>query len=200
MITKLAESITAFLIRRSYAGIREKDIVCYGMEVIISTIVGWTMILIVGAVCGNVLYSFVFGVVFLTLRSFTGGYHADTYLKCNMTLVTIFLASLLMEKILAYYCRWYIMEAAFLLDIVVIWKLAPVEHPYKPLGKEQKRRSKKISIVLCTLLAGVENFLWIMGEKEISIMILSVTAVVMILLLIGAKEKRRKEDVANGKG
>ena len=28
----------------------------------------------VGAVCGNVLYSTVFGVVFLTLRSFTGEY------------------------------------------------------------------------------------------------------------------------------
>ncbi|MCR1840014.1 accessory gene regulator B family protein [Murimonas intestini] len=88
MITKLAESITAFLIRRSYAGIREKDIVCYGMEVIISTIVGWTMILIVGAVCGNVLYSFVFGVVFLTLRSFTGEYRPVSMVSIDPSYAT----------------------------------------------------------------------------------------------------------------
>lgn len=189
MITKLAESITAFLIRKKYTDSNERDIIRYGMEIIISTITGWTIILIMGIVCGNVWYSAIFGLVFLILRSFTGGYHADTYLKCNSILLAAFLSSLILVKLFVRFGEWYVIEIVFLLSMLIIWKFAPVEHPYKPLSEEQKRKSKRISLGLCALLTGIENCFWIIGAKEISSMFLSVMSVVLLLILIGVKEK-----------
>lgn len=59
----------------------------YGFEIIFSTLIGFFITIAIGAVFRMFLVSLVYYFAFVALRQFTGGYHANTYLKCNLILL-----------------------------------------------------------------------------------------------------------------
>ena len=82
------------------------------------------------------------------IRMYTGGYHAKTYFKCNVVFGLLFFLNILMFQ--------YIVENELeiqlcittLLSFYIIERFAPVENENKKLTSRQKKKYKKISIVL----------------------------------------------------
>lgn len=89
IITFLGKSISHFLCEKKVIAEQEVEIYQYGFEILISTALGLLITMAVGIVLHMFFLSVLYYVIFVTVRQWTGGYHADSYLKCNLTFAGI---------------------------------------------------------------------------------------------------------------
>lgn len=95
MIKRLSIRMTNKLIHEGVINEQYYDLYKYGIEITISSIIGFLLILVIGVICQNIICSLIYYVIFVCLRMLTGGFHATSYLKCNslFCLITIFVLS-----------------------------------------------------------------------------------------------------------
>ena len=72
-----------------------QDFYRYGIEISISSLLNIVLVVIAGILIHHIIESIVFLTLFILIRSFTGGYHADTYFRCNLLMCTTFILSLI---------------------------------------------------------------------------------------------------------
>lgn len=77
-----------------------QDFYRYGIEISISSLLNIILVLLVGLLIGHLLESVVYLILFILIRSFTGGYHADTYFRCNLLMCTTFVLTVLVNTVL----------------------------------------------------------------------------------------------------
>ncbi len=80
MISYFSKIIASFLYQRKIISKNELTVCEYGFELIISTAIGFGLVLISGIVFNELLSVILFYAVFICFRFFTGGYHATIYL------------------------------------------------------------------------------------------------------------------------
>lgn len=79
MLNKMAVKITDKLVMKKIVSDDMADIYIYGFELLISFFFSTIGVLIIGIILGRFLQTLMFLATFILLRSFTGGYHANTY-------------------------------------------------------------------------------------------------------------------------
>lgn len=146
MLNKLAAKISSKMLQRGIILDEMFDIYVYGFELVLSFLFGVAVMLFIGIVSNRIFHTLIFLVVFVTLRSFTGGYHANSYGVCFMVTISIFVVTLLLAEYIhiSWWYYWFLLSIGF----PIIYIVAPVEHYNKPLEINDKARSKIISIVL----------------------------------------------------
>lgn len=152
MITALAQYIAGCLLHNDIIEGEKLDIYIYGFEVMISSISGFTIALILGFAFSQPLECILFLITFVSMRSYCGGYHADTYLKCNSIFAVTITAVMLLFKFVPQYPIYiHFWIGVFSLGTVIIF--APVENKFKPLDIKTKKKCKWISILLTVLFS-----------------------------------------------
>lgn len=100
MIVKLSKLITKVLLNQK--SISEKDIYIYqyGIEITISSLLNIALIVIVSLITNSLFSGLIFLSTFIILRQFTGGYHAESYFKCNTVFVSTYILVLLLSRLI----------------------------------------------------------------------------------------------------
>ena len=194
MITFLGKSISLFLCRKNIIDEEEADIYQYGFESILSTILGFIITLLMGVVFMMGLMSVIYYLIFVTVRQMTGGYHADSYLKCNITfsLVTFFVLG--MTKLLCASQMYSLMVHLLLLIIsaICIWRFSPVENPNKTLTPEQKSRNHKAAMIILLALCILSSALYALKNEYavlIALTLFSISILIIIAIMKGGQEE-----------
>ena len=78
MSERLACMVTDFLLCKKVIKKEDRAIYYYGYDMLISGILQSMLLFLIGVVFGEIDMTVAFVVVFVTLRSCTGGYHANT--------------------------------------------------------------------------------------------------------------------------
>ena len=99
IITFLGKSISHFLCEKKVIAEQEVEVYQYGFEILISTTLGLLITVAIGIVLNMFFLSVLYYVIFVMVRQWTGGYHADSYLKCNITFAGITFFTLGMTKL-----------------------------------------------------------------------------------------------------
>lgn len=151
MIELMAKKLCCFVsnnINEDETDTVKNQIYLYGIELCISSIINIILIVCVGAVLGCFVESLIFLICFISLRQFTGGYHADTYLKCNLFFVItfVFVISLTKFTIVRLSLPWIIIR--IIITTVIVALLAPIKNHHKHIGKKLQMKSKFISVLL----------------------------------------------------
>ena len=146
MLNKLATKVSSKMLQRGIISEEMLDIYVYGFELVFSFLFSVAVMLFIGIVSHRILHTLIFLLVFVTLRSFTGGYHANTYSVCFIVTISSFVVTLLLSEYIN--ISWW--HYCFLLSIgsLLICMVVPIEHPNKPLDIDDKARCKIISIIL----------------------------------------------------
>lgn len=159
MITSLAQFITGYLIKNNIIDNTKFDIYIYGFEIMISNIICFSIGLIIGVIFSQLIEIIIFLIVFSLMRRYCGGYHADTYLKCDSIFaINIFVVMTLTRMISRYsiYAHFIIVCISF----ISILFLAPVENKYKPLTIEDKKKHKLSAIILAFMVIIISSILY----------------------------------------
>ena len=134
MIHLLSSRIADFFVARNVAEDEEKEVCVYGLELIISGIISVGTVLIIGALINNMWYALLYNIIMVVIRMYTGGYHADTHIGCNLCYSFTVLISIGNLRLLIYYnvceCSLMMAQAGF----IEIVNYAPLEHHNKTLN------------------------------------------------------------------
>ncbi len=160
----------------------------YGIEISISSLLNIILILIIGIIIHHVIDSVIFLSLFILIRSFTGGYHADTYFRCNMLMCITFTLVTFFNTIFSQSISLPI--AIFLVCIIeaIILVFGPIENKNKPID-ESKQKKLKITGFIVTIIINCIGIFFI--ESYVGTMIILTVFLIAVLMVAGIiKEKR----------
>lgn len=191
MKKKLTEYLVEKLIERETIPKNEKDLYQYGLSEGITIIQNILYTLLIGILFGHIIETITFLCFYILLRSFAGGYHAETEKSC-------FWYSILLVVIVEIIFTAMHYEQCFLKKLIVlaiasaiILCFSPLESINKPISESEKRKFKKI--IFKVLLIGIVILLlsnaFTMNEIESGI-IMGIIIEALLLIIGKFKQKR----------
>ena len=150
MISFLSHRIAHFLYHDQIIDEEMVPVCQYGFEIIISTGVGFSLVILAGLILGYLKEAVLFYFLFIVIRFYTGGYHAETHFKCKVTLLLCFLIVLLSYILLKNAFCIQIHVALELFYMIIILLFAPVEHLNAPMTREEEKKNRIISIAMAS--------------------------------------------------
>lgn len=191
MLHKTAEIIVCTLFGKDNPN---TDNYIYGIELFLSSFICSVLLLLIGIISNTFLESVIFIVCFSALRIFTGGYHAHSFLLCTViTLLNYFLIVFVYRWLLFYLSKTYVNLPVFIISLLIIILLAPVENPSNPFDQEQAFIFKKRSIIILLVEIMVFYTFWgIFSNINCLIMIPTLMSVdIFMIVQIFSRIKRR---------
>ena len=185
MITFLGKSISLFLCRKNIIAEEEIDIYQYGFEAVLSTVLGFITTLFIGLVFNMVFFSVIYYGIFVTVRQLTGGYHANSYLKCNIlfSLVTFFVLGITKLICISHMYSLLMHLLIFIIAAICIWRFSPVENLNKPLTFKQKDRNHKASMIILSVLYILSSVLYAFKTEFAVLIALTLFSISMLIII-----------------
>lgn len=168
MFQTTAQKIADRLCKQDIIEDADKELYVYGFNMLLTVSLNIISTIIIGLLFGMVFESIAFLVAYIPLRSYAGGYHARTPLRCyiiSLLLIVLILLTLrlIRESVLALFVLSTI-------GTIICVTMSPVEDVNKPLDEaEIKVYRKKAMIILAA---------------EIIILIISIFALMKLAAVI----------------
>ncbi len=185
MISKLAKNIAHFFVIQNITEESKEIIYAYGLELLISDVLNTIIVLLIALLSHTLPAVIVFVSVFMGLRQFVGGYHANSHLSCMFTLVIVMLVFSygicnITEKLAQIFSISFTAIA-----LPIIFCIAPVPHPNKPMSKEKGIRLRKRSYILAVTLSAAVIVLLVFQYQKLSLYVSSGILLSAIMALLG---------------
>lgn len=160
----------------------DREIYEYGFNQGIIMLVNMICTLLIGVVMGMFLEVLVFIVAYIPLRTFAGGFHAKTQVRCFVYSNLFVALNLYLVRVLQSYN--YFLLVVLVLSIVCICLLAPVEDQNKPLDEQEvKLYGKKAKIILSGIILLIVFFHFIHFDRGSVTAIISIGSLSVILVM-----------------
>lgn len=121
----------------------------YGIEIFLSSVIEIISILLLSLFVGNIIETLLFFLMFVPLRIYAGGYHANTRLRCYF--VSLGMYALFTVTLLTLPVSWYTITnvSCSLFSCFMIYAVSPVIHRNKSVSLQEKSHYRKISLKIC---------------------------------------------------
>ncbi len=182
------------------------DIYTYGIELTISSFIGTLLVFLMGIFTHNLIESVLFMIALTSVRVFSGGYHANTYLKCNAITVLTAAFSLAVKQVicslLSVSAVLFLIIGITLLLLVTVFVFCPIENKNKPIDVNDRPKFKWLSATMVTIQAlACFVFFFIYGFDQVLVIIPTMFVVMMsILVEIILKQRRNCHEKSNEEG
>ncbi len=182
MINYISDKVVAKLIQFGSIREDEKELYAYGLQQGSFIILNVLTTLLIGLMTGMFWHSILFMAMYLPLRSFAGGYHARTQVRCYLYSIILIIAVLSTIR----FIPWtnFICLGTALLAGLIIFILSPVEDINKPLDQMEivvYKKSTRTILVLELLL--VLLLLALKLNEPLSCIAVSLLALSVMLVL-----------------
>ncbi|MBR0132821.1 MAG: accessory gene regulator B family protein [Lachnospiraceae bacterium] len=169
---QIADKLTVLYLKILPEQKNDYEIIKYGNENIISSVCNYLVVLGSGTMCKDIMGAFVFYFTFTIIRSRMGGYHANTYLRCN---VLIFLNVFAVLKLASLPVRNIIKPAeiaVFIITTVEIVLAAPIINPNKLIKVFSRKKVKLQCFIILIAIEAIAKMLYLNGANKASIIML----------------------------
>lgn len=180
---KLVERITDKLVSSETVLPEDRDIYEFGLQQGFWAIVNYITIVIVALLLNMFWEAIVFSSAYLSLRSFAGGYHTKTPLRCYVVGILIVIAALAVIK----YVPWnmYIIMVSTVVSAIIVCLLAPIEDANKPLDKLEEKRYRKRTLIILLIQVLIILFSLVFNVKVLCICIVVALVNLSVILIVG---------------
>lgn len=189
MTNRVAVKITDFLCKNNTIRGEDKDIYIYGFEIFISNLVNLLIVVILGLLAHQFYHAALFYIVFMITRTYSGGYHASTYLKCNIAFGSVFIATIVISRLLMPYISLVYLIVFLAIYIGCILEYAPIENVNKILSEEDKKKHRKTSIQLSIFWTILVLVLYFISKDYATTLTLTLVMIAMLMLIEVNKRK-----------
>lgn len=188
LLTRLAGKIGNDLVHSSVIKEEDAEIYIYGINQILVSVLNVSSALIIGLIFGVFFEITVFMAAYIPLRSFAGGYHAKTPLRCYIFSVIMLIVVSIGMKYL-YMTEWvYYVVLAAAASVVLI--LSPVEDRNKPLDETEHKVYKRRTVLIMTVELFIALLLKLAVLDTLFVAIVY-SFIVLSLMLVTGKVKNR---------
>ena len=183
MMEHFAEKTIIKLVQLGSIKEEEKEIYAYGLQQGIFIILNIATTITIGYISHMLWQNILFMVAYLPLRSFAGGYHARTQLRCY--LYSIILTSIVLSAVRFIPWTSFICIGLALFAGVIIFILSPVEDINKPLDQAEVIMYKKRTSIILLLEMIVILFLLLFELNNILPCITVSLLTLSVMLVLG---------------
>ncbi|RHG13707.1 hypothetical protein DW638_07185 [Tyzzerella nexilis] len=197
MIQKIVDTLVNKQSQNYEIADEDETIYRYGYVLLCEVFLNLVIALVIGIVFSKTKEVFFFLAMYIPLRSFCGGWHADKIWKCTVISNAILLLQVYgIEKIVIYLSIGD-MLIIFFLNMVCVHFMAPVETETKKISQDEKKTYKrKIKFILVFhMIIAILTVLFDAGEFVFSTMFVYITQNIMLLMGIIKHKKRYLEEM-----
>lgn len=186
---RLAKSISLALLKNNVITKKELELCEYGMELFLICVLELGSVLILSIIFRNFLETLIFFVGFIPIRIYSGGYHADTRLRCFIILLAVYaLFSFVMRMSLVEYK--YILMALSVIAVLLIAIWDPLKHENKNISEKEKRVYHGISITVSIVECGIIVFMILLNRYNIYLQAFILGLFTAVISLTAGKIKK----------
>ena len=133
----------------------EAEVIEYGIAVLVSKFIFFITIIVVAIIFDELVSVLLFTLLYMPLRSFAGGIHAKTPVRCYFFSLAMLILTALIFKLFKITKLIFFLSVVFSAIILIL--LSPVEDSNKPLDKIEIKiyRKKSLSIWCIETIAGI---------------------------------------------
>lgn len=155
---------------------KKRAVYYYGFFVVIGGLVKGTIILVTAALFGVLVPTALMALVFGSLRMLAGGYHMDTYGRCLLISLGIFvLPAAIARHTFVYWSGTHIIvmiSLTFVFGLYALIRYAPKDSPNKPITEPKEiRKFKTLSLIYL--------FGWLITVSALALMELNLYSIVL---------------------
>lgn len=183
MIQKIIDRMIEKQVQNRTIAFEEINIYKYGYILMFEVVVNVILALMIGMIFNSLGVVLCFLGMYIPLRSFCGGWHADTLWKCTLISNFILLIEILCIRSVVQYINIFVLLFMFLVSAILIIYMAPVETSAKKISKEEGIRYKKKirSIILVQIIIMI---LLVMLEVKNYVFVVTYVYIVQVILLL----------------
>lgn len=164
MINKISRRISAGLCKSGLIPSEDFELYAYGFFVILSRLMFLVIAAIFGILFGIVWESILFYIFFSMIRSYAGGIHASKEWVCVLLTSSLFIICIGTIKVLSLTNPAVFFHSLFLVSVIIVFILSPLDTKEKPLSvKEKSLYRKKTHLLLLAII--VFSFVMIILNK-----------------------------------
>ncbi|MDR2043869.1 MAG: accessory gene regulator B family protein [Clostridium sp.] len=163
----------------------------YGYTLLAELGINLILSVVIGAAAGQLLPLFFFLLIILPLRSYCGGYHADSFWRCTLLSGAVTALALWAARRNLPGCTVPALAAAGIW-IFLILSLAPCPCEEKPLGPLESKKYRKIGRIFLAAEVFLEIIFWYSGQRLLFDLIWLAHGIVAISLVMGHDKNRRR--------
>ena len=184
MITKIAGKVMDALCAASVVNEDDRELYSYGFFVLLSSMFFFIVTSIFGAIFNVLWESVLFFVMFTLIRSYAGGVHASKEITCSIYTSLSMLVCVALIQLQKHFELFVVPLIVIFVSYIVIVVLCPLDTDEKPLDDSERKKYKKISCILasvilvgglCTMLIGVMRIFYLctvcLGLESILLML-----------------------------
>ena len=196
MIEKLSQSILDYLLNSNAIENNrdEKDYYTYGIQITLSSMLNLLLILGIGFLTFSIIESIIFLMLFIPIRQFTGGFHASTYFKCNLSFCIVFVSILLLYYTTGQYFNTYIAILITFVCVSVILIKCPIENKNKPIPDNRKPFHKTMAAMLGIAYGTIGTVLIAFSNKYGALFLYTLLSVIVLIIAAMLQERRGKNE------
>lgn len=201
MIKQISKHIYNFMARHIKVDQKHEDVYKYGIEITVSNVLNICLVMLAAVLLKSPLSGVCHLVCLILLRSFCGGYHANSYFKCNSLMVIFFIISYFGGKLLVYFnlTSFQLMAILLMLAFLPIYAFAPVKNKHKPLSERKAKKCRILSITVYIILSLLGLYLTFFGYLYGSIIIVTLIEISgAVLVEIYMQRRHSNENTGDG--
>lgn len=162
----------------------DREIYQFGIRNGFIILLNITTAFLIGLFTGQLQVVCVFTLSFMTLRSFTGGYHCDSGLYCYIGSSLVLFIPVYTESV---FVRMPDTAVVFTLAAAagIIWALSPMHSKNRKLDEAEKKHFGRRAKITAILQAAVFFLLWHMGYNEYAYAVYTGICITALFMLAG---------------
>lgn len=172
LLKKAASSLVAFWVKNGVINQSDTDAYIYGMELLFSTSINISIMLLVSAIAGDTWLFIPYLASFIPLRLSAGGYHAKHHYSCIIFNTIVYSISIVAMKLFSVESLGIFCLLESTVSSITTFLFAPVPAKNKPLSDEEHRRGKQLSRLLAMTILVATILLYLSGNKASAVWIM----------------------------
>lgn len=168
--SKLSQNIASYFASEIGIDEEKQQIIAYSIELLILDILGFILILVIGACLKSTFYAGIAGISGGLLRRLSGGAHLDNPIKCLVFGAIIYgLLGFISRIIIEIFggSLSFFLNFGLLLCLIIVYLYAPVDSAAKPIRSIILRKKLKYGSIAFLLVAFI--LLSILGVNSLSV-------------------------------
>lgn len=142
MIEKCASVVSSWLLNKEVIREEERELYEYAVYSVLITIAPMLMAILFGIIMGGLYQSIILMIPFMTIRKYSGGYHAKNPIVCFLTSCLLLFLCISTSIYAEYNIQMFFL---MLLSTLILIICSPIDSENRRLDQEEKQRYKIVT-------------------------------------------------------
>lgn len=185
MIENIGIKLGKYFFNKGYINEEDTDAVRYYVEVFFNEYLQLVITIFIGYLINQLIETILYLIFFISIRKYSGGYHAKTILRCNLISYLFYFSGLLLNQLVSINFLIPLLLGSFLYLWIKgsIYSIAQIEFKFRD------KQTKNLRIVLVTLIT-----LILLYQKGQYLGLLTLLMLQVVLMNIVKERRMNHED------